>query len=271
MAKFDIFTAAANAYKASWTSRRYLARLAAVPLALKLICFALAGVYAGGSDTAGANYLLFMLILVPALLAQGWMLAHWVRFLVLGQTWPFRPSGDLDADKALLATRARGVLSGMVVFVLINMTIGLLNDFAARVMMPYMPTDPAATDIDIPPYVAVFSIVMLVLMFWGFRLLWLYVPMALNMPVRDYLARLKGAGSSLYLIGVWVLCFLPFIVMLKYAAQFLGAALPEQAAGAFVTALSVLFDIIKSIVTTAGVAFGLREMFAGKGRVDRRV
>lgn len=180
MAKFDIITAAANAYTTTWASRKYLLRLAAVPVALKLIFFTIASIYAGGNDTEDSNYMLFMLILVPALIAEGWMLAHWIRFLVLGQTWPFRPTGDVEADKEMLSTRARGVLGGMIVFVLINMAIGLLNDVVARAMTPYMAMGEA--DIDkVPAIIPVFSVFFLVFMFWGFRLLWLHIPFALNM------------------------------------------------------------------------------------------
>ena len=44
MAKFDIITAAGNAYKTTWASRQYLLRLAAVPVALKLIFFTIASI-----------------------------------------------------------------------------------------------------------------------------------------------------------------------------------------------------------------------------------
>lgn len=271
MAKFDIITAAGNAYKTSWASRQYLLRLAAVPVAIKLFCFTLASIYAGGSDGKDGNYILFMLILVPALIAEGWMLAHWVRFIVLGQTWPFRPTGDFDADRAMLSNRARGILSGMIVFVLINMAIGLLNDVVARVMMPYMPVDVSTADgADIPAFIPFLSILLLAFMFWGFRLLWLHIPFALNMDVKDYLRAVKGAGSSLHMIGAWLLCFVPFILIMKFVGP-VFAAIPGQGGTFAVTILSILLDTAKSIIATAGITFGLREIFSGKGRVDRRV
>lgn len=269
MAKFDIIRAAGNAYKKTWASRQYLLRLAAVPLAIKLFCFTLASAYAGGSETKDGNYMLFMLILVPALIAEGWMLAHYVRFLVLGQTWPFRPTGDVEADRAMLLNRARGVLAGMIVFVLINMAIGFLNDTVTRVMGPYMPID-GATPENIPTIIPLFSIVLLVFMFWGFRLLWLHIPFALNMEPKTYLSALKGAGSSVQMIGVWLLCFVPFIIVLKFVAP-VFAAFPGQIGVFGVTVLSIILDTVKSIVTTAGITFGLQEIFAAKGRIDRRI
>jgi hypothetical protein len=269
MAKFDIITAAANAYKTTWASRQYLLRLAAVPVALKLIFFTIASIYAGGNDTEDSNYILFMLILVPALIAEGWMLAHWIRFLVLGQTWPFQPTGDVEADKKMLSTRARGILSGMIVFVLINMAIGFLNDIVARAMTPYMSLNPETEMDKVPAIIPVFSVFFLAFMFWGFRLLWLHVPFALNMPMRDYILRLKGATSSIYMIGVWILCFAPFILLLKFVGPILLAALPGQAGVSAVTVISILFDTLKSIIATAGITFGLKEIFSAK--IDRRV
>ena len=268
MAKFDIITAAGNAYKTTWASRQYLLRLAAVPVALKLIFFTIASIYAGGNDTEDSNYILFMLILVPALIAEGWMLAHWIRFLVLGQTWPFQPTGDIEADKQMLSTRARGVLSGMIVFVLINMAIGFLNEVVARAMLPYIGRD-AEVDMDkVPAIIPVFSVFFLVFMFWGFRLLWLHIPFALNIPMRDYMQRLKGGMTSFYMIGVWILCFAPFILLLKFIGPILLAALPGQAGESAVTVFSIIFDTLKSLIAAAGVTFGLREIFSGK--VDRR-
>ena len=271
MAKFDIITAAGNAYKTSWASRRYLLRLAAVPVALKLIFFTIASIYAGGTETQDGNYMLFMLILVPALIAEGWMLAHWVRFIVLGQTWPFRPTGNIEADKEMLSTRARGILSGMIVFVLINMAIGFLNDTVARAMEPYMSLDMEADVDKIPPIIPVFSIFFLAFMFWGFRLMWLHIPYALNMSAGQYLTRLKGATSSIYMIGVWIFCFVPFILILKFIGPIFIAGLPGQAGTMAVTLLSILLDTVKSIIVTAGITFGLKEIFSGKDRVDRRV
>lgn len=265
MAKFDTIAAAANAYKTCWASRQYLLRLAAVPLAVKILCFSIASIYAGG------NYLLFMLILVPALVAEGWMLAHFIRFIVLGQTWPFRPSGDVEADKAMLGLRARGILSGMIVFVLVNMAVGLVNEMVSRVMTPYIPAGPVGQDVDIPPQVAFLSFAILVFMFWGFRLLWIYIPYALNMDARDYLRGLKGWKSSLPLIGAWLLCFIPFILTLKFLDSLFTGLLPGDA-GIFLSRMvSIVLDTVKNIVTTAGLTFGLREIFSGSNRIDRRV
>lgn len=271
MAKFDIINAAGNAYQTSWAARRYLLRLAIVPVALKLLCFTLATMYATGGDGHEGNYILFMLIMVPALLAEGWMLSHYVRFIVLGQTWPFRPTGDIESDRAMLSTRARGILSGAIMYVLINMAIGLLSDFAMRVMGPYVSMDGTVNPENIPPAIPMLSIVLMIGMFMGFRLLWVYIPFALNMEIKPYLHALRGVSGALALIGTWLLCFVPFVLVMKFVGP-VFAAIPGGAGVFLVTLLSIILDTCKGIVTTAGITFGLREVFTRpQGKLDRRV
>lgn len=264
MANFDLIKTAGSAYRKIWDSRDYILRLAAVPVALKLLCFALASAYAGES------YILFILILVPALVAEGWMLAHIVRFIVLGQTWPFRPTGDITADRGALSIRARGVLSGMIVFVLINMAIGFLSESVNKIMGPYIAVDSATASAEIPPEIAFLSIFLLVFMFWAFRLLWLHIPFSLNMEIKSYLVSLRGASLTFRLIALWILCFLPFLIVLQIFGSFF-AALPDEIGRFAGMILSTLVDTLKSIVTTAGMTYAFWAIFSARGGMDRRV
>jgi hypothetical protein len=265
MAYFDIITAATKAYKKSWEERRYLVKLAAVPFFVKLVCFTLAATFAQGEGT----YLRFMLIMLPALMVEGWMLSHFTRLLVLNQRWPFQPSGDFDADMDVLAVRARGVLSGMIVFVLINMSLGFLTAIVGQYLLSFLPAAGASPDtVNVPPQAALLSIFMVAFMFWGFRLLWLYIPYALNMTIKDYLLPLRGLSSSLHMIGIWLLCFVPFFLALRLLAGIIAGPVQltfgEQAASFIIIILTVLADTLKSLLTTAGITYGLYEVFQQK-------
>jgi len=264
MASFDIVTSSVKAYKSGWAARAYLMRLAIVPCVLKLFCFTLAASYAGDD-----NHLRFILIMLPALFAEGWMLSHWTRFLVLGQTWPFRATGDFDADMAVLAVRARGVLSGTVVFVLINMVLGLMMAFTTIFIMPYMPEDPTAGMANVPPQIVFAAFSMLVFMLWGFRLFWLYIPYALNIDIKTYLTSVRGWGTSFYMLGAWILCLAPFLFLLRILSGLIAApvsAVAGDSAGSFVMILLlVIIDTAKGLITTAGIVYGLQEIF------DKRV
>lgn len=260
MAQFDIIPAVSRAYKTSWAERHYLLRLAAIPFAIKLFCFVLASSFA----PSGENYLRFMLIMVPGMLAEGWMLAHFTRLLALGHRWPFRASGDFDSDMAVLAVRARGILSGMIVYTLLNMAIGLAMTIVGTSLGDYMP-DEGGTQPEIPPHIAMMSFFMLAFMFWGFRLLWLYIPFSLNVPPKTYMDAVRGVSTSLYLIATWLVCFLPVFLALHLVGQLLGgaahAALGSGASTFVLMVLTVVADTLKSILTTAGIAYGLMALF----------
>lgn len=264
MAAFDIISATSHAYKNTWANRSYILKLAVVPFALRLFFFTLAVSYANG------NFTYFMLLMLPALFAQGWMLSHYIRFQVLGQSWPFRPTGDMDADLAVLKTRARGVLSCTIVFVLINMGVGMLSEGVRLYMLPYMPVE-GATEMEVPAHVLLVSILLLGFMVWGFRLFWLYIPYALNMSATAYLSALKGVMISVYLFVVWVICSLPFIALLAIAATIIGDPLAATFGKGVATFVMILFtvaaDLAKSVMATSGIAYALQEIFTNQNKV----
>lgn len=265
MAYLDITQAAAKAYKTVWGERDYILRLAAIPFMLKLFCFSIAINYAGQPE----DHLRFTLIMLPALLAEGWMVSHLVRLLVLGQRWPFKPTGNLEADLAVLEVRARGILSGMIVFVLINMAIGGFMAFVGNYIMPYMPQDAAAAEtVQIPGNVAFLSFVLLVSIFWGVRVMWMFIPYAIGMNWRSYLMPLRGVSTSVHMIGLWLLCFIPVFLVLRVVAGIFGTlaqSLAGDAGAAFVTIIvTVLADTLKVLLVTSGMTFALMKFFQKK-------
>ncbi len=263
MTHLNIIGATINAYKTLWHERRYIARLAGIPFLLKLFCFSIAVSYAGDPE----QHLRFTLIMLPALLAEGWMVSHLSRLIVYGQRWPFTPSGNIEADLEILEVRARGIISGAIVFVLLNMLLGLLITFAAYFIMPYMPKDPSvgAGAAEIPGYVAFLSLSLLVLMFWGFRVMWVYIPYAIAMDLRTFWESLKGPSMSLSLIALWILCYIPMFLSLQVMAglfaQFAQILGGDAATSVVIVVATVLADTLKSILATLGMTFALCEFF----------
>ena len=108
----------------------------------------------------------------------------------------------------------------------------------------------------------VLSLSFLVFFFWAFRLLWLYIPAAINYPVRRYLLELGGYGASWHLIGVWLLCFVPaFFVLGKLIA---ALTMPAEAVTIgfdrefIAVLLHTALDTIVSVLATASLAIGLK-------------
>ncbi len=269
MAQMDIIDATRRAYRTIWDERSYLLRLAMIPLGLKLICFTLAANYADSG-----TYMRSVLIMLPAILAEGWMLAHFIRLLGLNHRWPFRPTGDMNADFSVLHTRARGILSGTIVFALINMALGFLVATVGPYFSSFLPENPSdAAHVDIPGYALLMSVGMLAFMFWGFRLTWLYIPYALNMTPGPYLFVLRGLGTSVHLIGLWLLCFLPFYLVLGVFTGVIGPALAALLGKSVATLLAlvmgVIADTLKTLLTTAGVTYALMQVFKAN-KMDAR-
>jgi hypothetical protein len=250
MAKFNILNAAENAYRTSWGERRYLLRLAIVPFFLKLICYSLA--FSMGYQE---DYLRLTLFLLPALFAEGWMLSHYTRLIVLGHRWPFVPTGNMQEDIKTISVRARGVMGGLIVYVLINMALGAILAFVT----PLVPSEPTTAE-QLPPATGFLFFALLIFSFWGFRLTWLYIPYALNIDAARYLKTLGGFAASIPLIGTWFLCFLPFMIFV----QIIGAVLTPllgSAGGFAIVIVMVAADILKNILATAAITYGLIELF----------
>lgn len=264
MAYLDIMAAGKNAYKTCWEERRYLLRLAAFPFLIKLTSFIFAASYFSDQSSS----IRFLLVLVPALIVEGWMLSHLVRLIVLGNRWPFKPTGNHESDFAVLSVRARGILSGMIVYTLINMVVGLLGAAFISYMTPYLPQDGGETP-DIPPQMAFLSLAVLTLSLWGFRFLWLYIPYALNLKPQAFLNPLRGLSTSFHLMGVWFLCFIPCFLSVRFLAVLIIAPLGDSSMATFVALFfTVLADTLKTILTTAGITYAYMNLVEKDGTPD---
>lgn len=256
MANFDIINAAGRAYQTSWNERQYLLRLAAVPFLLNVFCASV--VLAAGFEMEPIKKTLCM---VPALLAEGWMLSHFVRLIVLGHRWPYKPTGNMDEDIKALRPRARGVLGGAIVFVLINMASYALVGILMNSMEGSLQNPEQA-----PPSWSVFAgFATMIGMIWMFRIFWLYIAYAINMDYKSYFTALRGMFSSLPMFGVFLMCFIPFFVLHLVVGstvhQILAALAGPGFAGFSLVIVGTAFSMAASLVATAGITYGLSEIF----------
>lgn len=257
MASFDVIDAAQYGYRQIWAERRYLMRLALVPVMVKFVCL----VTVMALDL-GNNYLRQALVFLPDYFTEGWMLAHVVRLAFLGQRWPFRPTGDNTADEMILRDRFSGVMAGTLVYVLIKFfATGLLHFLlAAEAEMTR-----AAEAQQLSGGVFFLVLGLLVAMIWAVRLVWVYIPVALNFPVRDYLRAVgRGLMPSFYLLGAWLVCTIPLVFLLKMFATFLVVLAGGQSAGVefIVAALQAGTETTTKIIATFAVGWGIAQMMA---------
>lgn len=253
MSSFDIVTAAGNAYTKVWHERAYLMTLAAVPVLIKFICFVVLFTY-----DFGDNSLRSTLVLVPSYFVEGWMLSHWVRLIVLGQRWPFQPTGDDDADMKVLNERARGVLGGMIVYVLIQMLIAAV--WAGVVTLPMDEESLQNPDMGM----RLMSVALFVFMLWAFRFLWIFIPVAANYTMTGFLKDVAHPKLSLYMIAVWLICAVPgFTLMMGLTLPIILGGEEVPMVMRFMSAgVQVVLEVVINCLATAGIAYGLKDMYS---------
>ncbi len=112
---FNIMDAAGYGYYRVWTERAYLLKLALIPLMIKFAC-TIALLVLGFQD----NILRQGLVLLPGVLAEGWVLAQFLRTLLKDERWPTYLPAEID-DKVLdrLLLRARGIVAAVLAYGLI--------------------------------------------------------------------------------------------------------------------------------------------------------
>ena len=257
---FDMITATGLAYSVIWAERRYILALMFAPVLIKLACYTAAMAF-GYED----NVARLTLILLPALFAEGWMLAHVTRLLVFGQRWPFRPSGNNESDFAALEDRMRGILPGMIVYVLINLVLGAVFALVAGYAFP--DTAGPISPEDLPPGAPILMLAMLVALVLAFRLLWVYIPLATRSSADAFLQAFAGGRNLLLLFGLWLLCSVPAFIAVQIAGAFImtltGGA--ESPIGEYsLVILKVFADSLKNIIVTAGIVYAWRELVTGK-------
>ncbi len=260
----DLVTSVGKAYQLVWAERGYLVRLALLPFLCKIIFFTIAYSY-----TDGQNLWRLSLIMVPAWIVEGWMLAHFVRLIALNQRWPFKPTGDRAHDLPVLQSRYRGVMGGALAFALTQLLIG--GWFA--LLMTFVPIDlqtpPSEIALSTQAALAVAFLVGLAL--YGFRFLWLYLAAAIGMDVRRAAEGLtQGVWISFRLIGVWLLCAVPAMVVAQlFVGLILMLAGPDNALDAAMAASIVAkaaMDVVKNLLCAAAVLYVFQTLWTGRTR-----
>jgi len=255
MASFDLILTVGKAYRKTWRERAYLFRMALIPLLVKYICFAVAIFYIEQD-----NIIRKTIIMLPAYFVEGWFLAHWVRTVAINHRWPFRPSGDDAKDEMELRDRGRGILGGAITFTLINFVMAGYFTF----FQSYIPVDMDPKHPD--PQAALAGAVMMVTTVLLFRFIWSYIPMAVNFPFSEFVRKLKRLSTTFNMMGVWLVCFIPSVLLLQLSVNFIkvvyvdGGALTSFMDGIIIF-LQVFLDMVKNLLCTAGMTYAFIEIF----------
>jgi len=272
MASFDIIEAAGKGYFLIWRERRYLIRLALVPVLLKFTCYMT--VLGLGWQ---ANMIRYSLVMLPRYFAEGWLFAHIIRLIFFQQRWPFRPSGNAVEDMRALEDRARGVTAGTLCYVVIKFisggllalgTLGVPAEGPAKDAVPLSAAEPGLLAF-------VVSVLLVFAAIWALRLMWLYIPAAINYSLIACLRKLNGFTSSLYLLGTWMICYIPlfFTTLLIMDVFMQGWQGQEDSFGALLSGyianlFYIVVDTLIGMISTAGIAYGLGVVLFGQKKEE---
>jgi hypothetical protein len=265
MKPLDIINCVDYGYHLTWGERSYLIRLAAVPLLVKLVCLIAVQVLGWQHE-----YLRIALVMLPSYFTEGWMLAHVCRLIFLDQRWPFRPSGNRAVDEALLADRAYGVMAGTLFYVVIKFLlagfVGIIT-VSQYVAQGDLDVAQAQGNMDGTGPALLLALLCIFLTLWGFRLAFLYIPAAAGIGTQIITRSPKSFLLSVQIMGIWLICFLPYALIAFYMSSALLANDPAgTAVQILATLVQVFMDTLISITTTAALAWGIRGMMTDRAR-----
>lgn len=272
---FNMMDAAGYGFYRVWIERSYLLKLAAIPLLIKFACMITVMVL--GIDD---NILRQGLILFPGVLAEGWVLAQFLRTLLKGERWPTILPADID-DKLLdkLLLRARGIVAATLAYALIALglyliryfTFGLMfGDFnASQEEVSEMSRPPEAGEANKPqlnPLMLFPLLGLFVGLLWAFRLAWVYIPFSVLMPVDDYLKKVGGMMSSVKMVTLYFCTMTPIMfIMIIISSLIFGASEGSAENGDSIARFIMVFfaviaDTVVGLVSTAAFVWAMKDI-----------
>lgn len=267
--KFNIMDATGYGFHRVWRERAYLLKMAIIPLLIKFGCTI--AVFAMGIEE---NFLRQGLVMLPADFAEGWLLAQFLRTLLMDERWPIILDKMPDErGMARLLTRARGIVSATLIYVLVSMA-GNVMLFGSFAMLGDTAFDPAKTaegknmantaeNIDaLGTVMFIPSVLGLIGLIWAFRLFWLHIPFSVLMPVGEYLAAVKGFMTSVRMMLLYFCCMSPVMFLAVVLSRFFYGAFGDggdDMVARFLTILVSSFaDVIVSLIAVTAMAWSLR-------------
>lgn len=250
MASFDFIDCAGKGYRFFTAHLNLIARMAVFPLSVKISVFWL--ITALGIEE---NLLRQGLFLLPSYFAEGWLLALIIPLAAYGVS---RDNEITIHKNILLATVASYVL----IKVLLALYSSLIFNLATAQNM--QGDEPAGFGM---MYI---SLALLVFSVWAFRLVWLYIPIALGYEISLFMQKIKGFRSSFSMIGAWIICYMPPAICLIIITVFLSNILPaaengEDGISAYVLVMAqAVVETAATIIATIAMVFGIQSLYKGE-------
>ena len=253
MSQFDFIDCATRAFGYVWQQRRVIARLCGAVLLFKVMSF-LAIILLDMDE----QRLRQGLVLLPSYFMEGWVIAYVMAGAVAAQN-----------PRAMVVIDRRLTLASAIIYTLIKLVLSLAMSTAMS-----GPDVAGASTEQGAGSVGAFGLaaLLVVAMVWCFRYLWMYIPVALGFGLSGFFARFNKFSISLPMIGLWVLCFVPFAIGLLLCLEVIRMVFHPVASEApslvYLSAMAVaqaIFDFGVSLVSSVGMAYGIVAAMNGAG------
>ncbi len=261
MATFDFIEASSKGYKFLWDERRAIMRLAFPAAIIKFIGYILITTF-----DMEQNFLRHGLVLLPSFFVEGWLIAYLIRRALYNEALPFQ----LRAKKQTAETKESGpanperyrlMRAGIAVYVLIWLTLSFVNGMTMNGMTSEVENIPEPSFETYLVAMALFALCM-----WLFRLVWLYVPVVMGYSITGFMRKAKGYTTSLYMVGAWLVCYLPFILLLMMLSDMALVVFPSESddiskAYEFtMAAAKIIVNLASTVVASIAIAYGVQSM-----------
>jgi hypothetical protein len=275
---FNMMDAAGYGFYRVWVERSYLLKLMLIPLIIKFAC--MISVMALGYE---GNALRQGLIMFPGIIAEGWVLSQFLRTLLKNERWPTIIPPTIDdnlLDKLLY--RARGIVAATIAYALIGLSAYFIRYVMFGIISGDFSSSSPATGEDISvllneaesgtgkglhlsPAMLLPLMGITFAMFWAFRLMWIYIPLSVLMPIKDYLKALGGMMASVKMMVLYFCTMTPVMfltVMLSRLVFTMADGLGEagEGIGRFsVILIAVIAETLVALVSTAAFVYAMKD------------
>ena len=257
--QFNVVDSSAKGYKFLWDNWRILLPYAALPFFIKLGCFA-AVIILGARD----NILRQGLVMLPAYFAEGILVALTIRMaLGLVGTRPNLFAADDPATKTALDRHS--LLAAAIVYTLTQLF------FVFIMQLVEMNAAPQSSAADAPPNASgvILGIITLAVTLWAVRLSWLYVPTALGYSMKHFLHVLKPFMTSIYMLGIMVICTVPLGVVMLLILETIKTVLDSAGPSSVLILIpSFLIEataqLSRAIISAVAMAHAVHPFLTGK-------
>ena len=260
--RIDIVRSSLMGYKTVWEEREYLLKLALVPLIVKFVSTIL--IYAMEIELLSLRHVLCM---VPSYIVEGWMIGQFLRTLMTGERWPMKiPKSPTKEHIGFMLWRTRGILGVILCFTLIMLIQGGMAVYMTdlKELLEIEPRD-TPTASSFPIFIA--ALAMMFFTIWAFRLVWIYLPLAILMPMGTFLKEIKGIMTSVYMAGVWILSIVPvmFVVMVVSGLFGGGDGSLTGISGFLTIMLHVIGEVAAQLVAITAMTYAFKNILIKHG------